>query len=459
MYRSALLILLGLFVAGPYAWADDWGQWLGPRHDSVWRDRGVVERFPTNGLLIKWRVNVGPGYSAPSVAQGRVWVSEHVAAAPALADATRRPLENRGKVSGRERVQCLDEQTGQLLWQHNYECFYDFSYPSGPRTMPQVDGDQVFTLGADGHLRCLDVHTGRLIWSKHFPTDYESPTQTWGVASPPLIDGGRLFCLVGGSGHTVVALDRWDGRELWRALAAKEPGYSSPVLLEVGGQRQLIVWDTLGLNSINPESGEVYWNEPFPTKMGHAIGTPRFLNHRLLVSGFFDGSLMIQLDERTPKASVLWRIKGKDESHPEGLHSLMSTPFLEGDYIYGICGYGQLRCLKAATGERVWETLEPTTSDLKPARWTTAFLVKHEGRFFIWNEKGDLILARLLPSGYEEISRQHLLEPTSYAGGRPVVWSHPAFANGHVFVRNDEEIIRVSLLARADLLVPRVETK
>ena len=273
------------------------------------------------------------------------------------------------------------------------------------------------------------------------------PTQTWGVASAPLIDGDRLICLVGGVGHTVVAFNTRDGRELWRALEAKDPGYSAPVLLQAGGKRQLIVWDTLALHGLDPESGRVYWSEPFPTKMGHAIGTPRQLGNRLFVSGFFDGSLMLRLEDARPEASVLWRIKGRDESHPEGLHSLMSTPFLEGDYIYGVCGYGQLRCLKAATGERVWETLAPTTSDLKPTRWATAFLAKHDDRFFIWNEKGDLILAKLSPAGYEEMSRQHLLEPTNLAGSRSVVWSHPAFANGHVFVRNDKELIRVSLLA------------
>jgi outer membrane protein assembly factor BamB len=123
----------------------------------------------------------------------------------------------------------------------------------------------------------------------------------------------------------------------------------------------------------------------------------------------------------------------------------MSTPYLEDGYIYGVCSFGQLRCLQLATGERVWETLAPTTVGDKPARWTTAFLVKHEERFFIYNETGDLIIARLTPKGYEEISRAHLLDPTNRAGGRDVHWSHPAFANGCVFVRNDREILCADL--------------
>ena len=106
--------------------------------------------------------------------------------------------------------------------------------------------------------------------------------------------------------------------------------------------------------------------------------------------------------------------------------------------------YGQLRCLKVETGERVWETFQATTSG-EPVRWANAFIVKNGDRFFLFNEKGDLIIAKLSPRGYEEVSRAHLLAPTGTAAGRAVLWSHPAFANRHVYARNDKEIICVDL--------------
>jgi outer membrane protein assembly factor BamB len=124
----------------------------------------------------------------------------------------------------------------------------------------------------------------------------------------------------------------------------------------------------------------------------------------------------------------------------------MPTPFLEDGHIYGVCSYGQLRCLKAETGERVWETFRATTGG-EPVRWANAFIVKNGGRYFLWNEKGDLIIARLSPKGYEEISRAHLLEPTGSAAGRKVLWSHPAFANRKIYARNDNEIACVTLAA------------
>ena len=143
-------------------------------------------------------------------------------------------------------------------------------------------------------------------------------------------------------------------------------------------------------------------------------------------------------------ATVLWRGKSNSERKTDGLHSTMATPFFDGDHIYGVCSYGQLRCLKAATGERVWETFEATTGG-KEVRWANAFLIKNGDRFFLPNERGDLIIARLTPSGYQEISRTHLLEPTNTAAGRDVVWSHPAFANRSIYARNDKEFICMSL--------------
>jgi outer membrane protein assembly factor BamB len=106
----------------------------------------------------------------------------------------------------------------------------------------------------------------------------------------------------------------------------------------------------------------------------------------------------------------------------------------------------QVRCVKLATGERLWETTEPTIGQ-KRGRAGTAFLVKNGDRFFLFSETGDLIVAKLSPKGYEDISRGKILEPTGVAFGRNVVWSHPAFANRCIYARNDKELVCVSLPA------------
>jgi outer membrane protein assembly factor BamB len=434
-------LILVLSVGVNVAFADDWPQWLGPDRDSIWRETGIVEKFPADGPPVRWHAPIGPGYSGPIVAKGRVFVTDR-----RLAQDASNPNDpfQRGSIHGFERVLCFDEADGKLLWKQEYECPYTVSYPAGPRVAPLVKEGKVYTLGAEGNLLCLDADNGKTQWSREFKKDFNIKTPMWGFAGHPLIDGNRLICLVGGAGTTVVAFDKETGKEIWRALSADEPGYSSPVIFQAGGQRQLIVFHPEAANSLDPKTGELYWSVPFKSNSGLSVATPRKLGDSLFFTSFYNGSLLVRLDSAKPDGTLAWRTQKASEKDTTHLNSILCTPFLEDGYVYGVCSYGQLRCLRAETGERVWETFQATTAG-DPVRWANAFIVKNGGRFFLFNEKGDLIIARLSPAGYEEISRAHLLEPTNKDCGRLVVWSHPAFANRCCFVRNDKELICVDL--------------
>ena len=438
LWRSFLLVAFAAIIERGHA--DDWPQWLGPQRDGVWRETGLVKKFSPDGPPVRWRTKIGAGYAGPAVARGQVYVTDRQ-----LAPNTSNPADpfQRGTILGTERVLCLNEADGKILWKHEYDCPYSVSYPAGPRTTPAVQGGKVYTLGAEGNLFCFEAETGKVLWSRELKMDYGMPTPLWGFAGHPLVDGQKVICLVGGPGSVAVAFNKDSGKEIWRALAAKEPGYCPPMIFEAGGKRQLIVWHPESINSLNPETGEVYWTQPFAVQQALTIPTPRLHGDRLLVSSFYNGSMMLQLDSTKPAATLLWRGKSKSERNTDGLHSIMSTPFFDGSHIYGVCSYGQFRCLNAGTGERVWESFEPTGG--KEARWATTFIIKNGDRFFLPNEKGDLMIAKLSPKGYEEISRAHLLKPTNTAAGRDVVWCHPAFANRCIYWRNDEEIICASL--------------
>jgi len=438
--RFMALVLL-LIAARPLH-ADDWPQWLGPQRDSVWRETGIVEKFPDKGPPVSWRTAIGAGYSGPAVAHGRVYLTDRQLSQGVSNPAN--PFE-RGTIPGVERVACLDESTGKILWHHDYDCPYTVSYPAGPRATPLISDGKVYALGAEGNLFCLDAGDGKVLWSRDFKKDYGIRTPMWGFSAHPLLDGNHLICMVGGTNTTVVAFDKESGKEIWHALTAKEPGYCPPVIFEAGGKRQLIVWNPESVNSLDPETGAVYWSEPAKIQAGMTIATPRKLDDFLFLTCFYNGSLMLRLDRDKPAATRVWQSQRVSEKNTDALHCTMSTPFLEDGYIYGVCSYGQLRCLKAGTGDRVWETLNATTPDGKEMRWANAFIVKNGGRFFLFNEKGDLIIAKLSPQGYKEISRAHLLEPTNTAAGRDVLWSHPAFADRRMFARNDKEIICVEL--------------
>jgi outer membrane protein assembly factor BamB len=439
------------FLIVTVARADDWPQWLGPKRDGVWRESGIIEKFPQGGPPVRWRTEIGAGYTGPAVSAGRVVLLDRVTPDRKLGE----PTYQRGRKAGKERVLCLDEANGKIVWQHEYDCTYTVDRASGPRTTPVIHEGKVYTLGAEGHLLCLELESGKVLWSRDLKKDYEVETPMWGFSAHPLIDGQKLITLVGGAGTVAVALDKDSGKEIWRSLSVKPSahgaGYCPPVIFEAGGRRQLIVWHPDSLNSIDPETGEMFWSEPFEIKAGLTIPTPRKTGDMLFVTSFYNGPMMLRLDRDKPAATVSWRGKSNDERRTDKLHAIMCTPVLQDDYIYGVCSYGQLRCLNAKTGERIWESLAATgsTGDTGQIsdRWKNAFIVQNGDRYFMANETGDLIIAQLSPQGYKEISRTHLLEPTTPEGGRPVVWSHPAFANRCVYMRNDKEIVCASLAA------------
>jgi outer membrane protein assembly factor BamB len=441
-----------LFGAALSLRAEDWPQWRGTSRDGVWREEGIREHFPPDGLPVRWRTPVGPGFSGPAVAHGRVYLTDRVLDAAAATD-VKTQWNYRDKSAGRERVVCLDESTGKILWTHDYPCRYALAYGSGPRATPTVSGEQVYTLGAMGDLCCLDAENGHLVWRKNLALDYGVEVPLYGFASPPLVDGDRLIAMVGGEGHAVVALDRHSGREVWRSLSASEPGYCAPLLRTLGGRRQIVVWDADALAGLEPESGKPLWSIPHPIKVGMAISTPAIEGNRLAVSSQFEGTWMLEFQPGRPEPAILWQASAgttpEREWKKSGFNTTLSTVLLLDGYVYGVSLYGETCCLDGQTGRRVWTTLEPTSGGRVPReRWSTLFMVPHGDKVFIFNEKGDLILAQFTAAGYREVSRAHLVDADMLSagnGGRKVVWSHPAFANRCVYARNAHEIVCVGL--------------
>ena len=433
-----VFLIAGLLLAAPGAQAEDWPEFRGKGRHGVWNETGILERFPEDGLEVAWRTPLNRGYAGPAVADGRVFVSD---------------FERTSGLNGIERAVCLDEQTGEILWTHEWDANYaGISWDEGPRATPTVDGDRVYVQGAAGRLVALDAATGEPLWSRHYREEYGADMPMFGFSSSPLVDGERLIVLAGGMPDAkVVAFDKRTGEELWRALSSEEssPGVGQPVIIEASGVRQLIVWHPVALSSLDPETGEVFWEQPFRVDYDMTVAVPVQYGRELFVTTFYNGPLMMTLDADRPAAAVHWKGDSNSEILTDGLHSVLATPFIIDGYIYGVGSYGQLRCLDAATGERIWETQAVTA---ERARWASAFLVRHGDRFFINNDRGDLIIARLTPEGYEEISRTHLIAPTSEPGNRrelkTVNWSHPAYANQRIYARNDEEIIAASLAAR-----------
>ena len=330
--RLFKILLFGLlaFTCPMSVRADDWPQWLGPQRDGVWRETGILDKFPMDGPKVRWRVAVGGGYAGPAIVGDKVFVADRV-----LADGSSDPADPFAVSysEGIERISCLEAATGVPVWRHSYPCKYGVAYPCGPRCTPIVAGGKVYHLGAMGDLVCLDAMTGKVAWSKNFKKDYGAPIPLWGWAANPLLDGDKLICLVGGKGSIVVAFDKDSGAEKWKALSfEREPtqlGYCPPMIFKAGGVRQLVIWHPEAVNSLDPETGKVYWSEKFPVKANLAIATPRLEGDKLLIASFYNGSRLYKLDADKPAASLVWASKGRGESpcQTDILHSIRSTPF------------------------------------------------------------------------------------------------------------------------------------
>jgi outer membrane protein assembly factor BamB len=291
-----------------------------------------------------------------------------------------------------------------------------------------------------------------VLWQRDLNEEYKilaaDRMPIWGIAGAPLVYKQLLIVHLGGDeGACVVALDKTTGKEVWRALKDRAQ-YTAPIMIEQGGKPVVVCWTGDSVAGLDPESGKVYWREVFtPRNMPIGIATPILDagRKRLFVTSFYDGSLMLGLKQDRPAIEKLWQIVGESERKTEALHSIISTPLFLGDYIYGVDSYGELRCLKADTGERVWEDLTATPK----ARWSTIHFVQNGELTWMFNERGQLLIGKLSPAGFEEVSRAKLLEPTlDQLGDRGgVCWSHPAFANKCIFARNDKELVCASLAA------------
>jgi outer membrane protein assembly factor BamB len=393
--------------------AEDWPGYRGRKGHGLWREENTLDRFGPEGPPVLWRAAIGPGYTGPTVAEGRVYA--------------------------------MDADSGRLLWEHRYPSDYgNVGYDLGPRASVAVADGRAFAMGTMGHFHCLNAETGEVIWTRDLVAEYDVPMITWGLSATPLIVGEKVIHQVGGAdGACVMAFNAADGKELWRAVTDR-PSYSSPVLTRQAEKDIVLAWTQSKLSALDPKTGKVLWSEPFRLTRNRPkmnCCSPALGDNVVVLTTQFDGIQAIGLDDDELSAETMWRRFSPRAKPPVALHDVMSTPIVKDGYIYGVDTYGQFRCLRLSDGKAIWEDL----SLVPRGKWATIHMVEQGEKVWMFTEAGELILAELSPEGCKQISRAKVIEPTSNAGRRKVAWSHPAFADGSMFVRNDKELIRLDL--------------
>ncbi|WP_265593070.1 PQQ-binding-like beta-propeller repeat protein [Verrucomicrobium sp. BvORR034] len=336
-----------------------------------------------------------------------------------------------------ERLTCRDAVTGNVLWQVETEVSYpEFCFvagqENGPTSTPVIAAENIYTLGQKGQVCCRNTTKGALVWQRDFDADYGMKEFT-GNGSP-LVEGELLIItMTGTKGAGVIALDRRTGMERWRALD-EAMSNSSPVVIGAADRRQLVIWSQQSVSALDVAAGQIWWSERLLTSSDKAVSTPVWDGDLLLVGG-----LMFRLGEKEPGARAIWP-ENRAISHR--VLSSTSTAWVTGGQVYSAKATGEFVCLDATTGQEVWKTDKVTASK----QGATVHIIgasSQTGEALLYNDQGELILARLSPAGYEERSRAKLLEPDQPFGGNKVNWSAPALAGGRVFVRNQRELVCV----------------
>ena len=328
MMKQLTCLLIVLFAAAvmpaKYVSADEWHQWRGENREGVWNETGILDKFEGEQIPLRWRVPIGSGYSGPSVANGRVYVTDRLT-----------------KPKQVERVHCFDWETGESIWSYTYDCAYKIDYTAGPRATVTVQDGYAYALGAMGHLHCFDATTGEIVWKRDLNAEYNINMPIWGIACAPIVEAENLIVQIGGKPDAcIVAFDRQTGEEKWRALD-DNASYSAPIVITQAGKRVLICWTGANIAGLNPQTGETYWLYPFPPESFEiAIATPIFDQNELFVTEFRQGSLLLKLPQDKLVVELGWHRKGKNEQHTDALQTTMATPVRFGDYIYGVDSYG-----------------------------------------------------------------------------------------------------------------------
>jgi outer membrane protein assembly factor BamB len=402
----------------------DWPQWMGPDRSGTWYHGPVVDTLFPGMIDSIWEVEVGPGYSGPTLAGGRIYLMDYE--------------------SGFERVLCLNAEDGRQVWSFAYPVQYNVGYPTGPRTSVQFYEGKVYSFGTMGHLYCFDAATGRIIWQVNAMETYQSRIPTWGLASNPLMVNGMLIVQVGGEPDAcLVAFQKDTGKEIWRALP-DEASYSTPVLIEQAGKQVLVCWTGERIAGLDPENGQLFWSVPFaPENMIMNVASPVYNPPYLFCSAFFDGSYLLELGQTSTTARLVYHRVGENERRTDALHCTISTPLIKDGYVYGIDSYGEARCLDLVTGDRLWENLTLVPKE----RWANVHLVTGGGQTWGFNELGELLLGDFSPEGYKDLGRAKVIDPVKISPNprNGVCWAYPAFSGNRIYLRSDARLICVAI--------------
>ena len=386
---------LGLvFVFALSAAAADWPQWRGPNRDGISTETGLLASWPSGGPPVVWKTNgLGEGYSSLAIVNGRIYTQ--------------------GQRNKQEFVLAFDAKTGKKLWETATSRDYRNDRGDGPRGTPTVDGDRLYAMTGDGVVVCLETAAGKIIWSQNVAQKYGGSIPQWGFSESPLIDGGRLIVMPGGRGAALVSLNKTDGSLQWKT-GSDHAGYSSAIVANVSGVRQVLALSGEAAMGVMEDNGELLWRYTRVSNRTANIATPVYENGAVFFSSAYGtGAALLTLG---PKSMSEVYFTNEMKNH-------YSTSVLVDGYLYGF-NDSILTAMHFASGKVSWKNRSVGKGSV----------ILADKRLYLLSEEGVIGLAEPNADAYKEVSRFQISK-----GSLPT-WSPLVISDGKMYFRDQDNL-------------------
>lgn len=384
------------------AWGDDWPGFRGPQRDGISTEKGLLSSWPEAGPALAWTISeAGAGLSGCSIVNDRLFTM--------------------GQLKDGQYVLCFSVKDGKLLWSRKNGAEFLNSFGDGPRCTPTVEGDFLYALGSLGDLQCLNVSDGSERWKLNILDTFGGDNINWGISESPLIVGDKLVVTPGGTGGTMIALDKTTGRPIWRARdpgsSAVEPaGYASPLAISVGTMQQIVTFTSKGAIGVQAGDGKFLWRYNQMANSTANCASPVYANNKILFSSDYGtGCALLDLKPDGTAAEVYFH---KNFRNHHGGYLLLDQ------HVYGYDS-SALICMEWVTGKIKWK-------DRSVGKGSVTYA---DGMLYVLSESGIMGLVKAVPTGYQEVSRFKLKDLSGKA-----TWVYPVVSNGKLYLRDQDRI-------------------
>ena len=385
-----------------------WTQWGGEDHAFKAPSGELKDTWPETGPPKLWERELGEGYSAILVEDGKLYTQY--------------------RIDEKEAVAALDAATGKTLWERRYEASpadgHVDQFGRGPRSTPLIAGDQLFTIGVSGVLNCLNKKTGEIQWSKDLWQDVGGSVLNHGYSSSPIAYKDQVIILAGGEGHAFLSLNRKDGSVKWQSQSFTN-SYSTPKVFNIAGEDHMITYMAQEIVGMNPNTGAFEWSYELGNQWGQNINMPVLVDGQYLffsTSGAGARGVKLARKDGKVQAEEIWSSRKIQFYHV--------TSVLEGEYVYGSTGNGSpsfMAAVHVPTGKIAW----------RKRGYAKANIIQADGKLFILDENGVLYMTEASPEDLKILAQTQILE-------RPA-WTVPTILGKTMYIRGNGKIMALNL--------------